>query len=1049
MTSTAFKIYNASAGAGKTFTLVKEYLILLLATDSPDTYRQILAITFTNKAVNEMKERVIDSLKEMASEDILSQPSDMFNQLCSALNTDPETLHRRAYRVLRRILHNYAFFDISTIDKFNHRLLRTFAHDLQLPVNFEVALDTDTLLNEAVDQLVYQAGNNALLTEMLVNYALEKTDDDKSWDISIDLKKIAKLLLEENHHKHIRQIESKSLSDLKQLSAQLKQQIDQVEKQLSENAESFFTLLRENGIEAGDFNRKYVPNFFEKVLKNTLKGTDINGQKWQENIASNALYTKTLEKKNPDKARLLDELQPQIVTLFHIASKLFFTKRFLENFRQKLLPLSLLSAINQELTAIKNSENLMLISEFNSILAQAISNQPAPYIYERLGEKYRHYFIDEFQDTSEMQWNNLLPLIANTLEGENLTGKRGSLMLVGDAKQAIYRWRGGKAEQFIELYNGTTTPFQVTPTVQSLPVNYRSYDRIIHFNNSFFQYVSGILSQDEYRDLYENKSCQQPNSKKGGTVSISFIDKDSDDINEAYCRETLQKIRELKNAGYGLSAICILTRKKKQGTALATYLQENDIPVISSESLLLKNHPKVEFLIHLLQYLQQSDNKEVLLQLAEFLAEQKAVDDKHSYFSSLLKNPINTWKEHDFSPEIFRQRPLYDAIQYAISSFELNDPSDAYLQSFLDEVLNQVNRNHSSVSEFLEYWEKHKDKLAINAPEGAEAVQIMTIHKSKGLQFPVVLFPFADTNIYDDREPLLWFPLDHQDFGIPYALVAKNKELAAYSNSAAAMVDHYNAMLELDSVNLLYVALTRAVEQLHIIGKTDIGTDGKEKLTSFSGLLIGYLRSEGLWEDDKFTYLLTPGDTPYQPWGKSYKASDKTETIRYTSNITAQSRFRIITRSGSLWDKGHHEAIERGNLFHALLSKVKYAGDIEDSLAQIIADGSIPASEKETVLNRLNAIVTHPDIAAYFNLPYIIYNERDIFTAKGELLRPDRIAVNPEDRTAVVLDYKTGSPDDKYKQQLSQYMEIVGEMGYRVTAGFIVFINDSPSVYRI
>ncbi|RAV28503.1 UvrD-helicase domain-containing protein [Sinomicrobium soli] len=1049
MTSTAFKIYNASAGAGKTFTLVREYLTLLLSSETPDTYRQILAITFTNKAVNEMKERVIDSLREMASEEILSEPSDMFLQLCESLKTAPETLHQRAGRVLKRILHNYAFFDISTIDKFNHRLLRTFAHDLQLPVNFEVALDTVSLLNEAVDRLVYKAGEDPVLTEVLVSYALEKADDDKSWDISLDLKKTARLLLQENHYEHIRQIESKSLSDLKQLSAVLKQQIGQTEKQLSENAKAFFDLLEENGIETTDFNRNLVPGFFEKAAGNSLKGTDLQGKKWQENISTDPLYTKTLEKKDPARAQLLDELQPHIATLFQTVSQLFFLKRFLENFRGKLIPLSLLSAINQELTAIKNSENLMLISEFNSILAEAVAHQPAPYIYERLGEKYRHYFIDEFQDTSEMQWNNLLPLIGSALEGETLTGKRGSLMLVGDAKQAIYRWRGGKAEQFIDLYNSNTAPFQVAQAVQPLPVNYRSYDRIIGFNNSFFKYISRFLSQDEYRDLYENKSYQEPNTKKGGTVSITFIDKNSDDLNEAYCRETLQKINSLTGAGYPLSAICVLTRKRSQGAMLATLLQENGIPVISSESLLLKNHPKVEFLVYLLHYLQQPDNRDVLLHLLEFLAEKEKTQDKHAYFSSGLENPGRVWKEHGFSPGIFRQRPLYDAIQYAISCFALNDPSDAYLQTFLDEVLNQVNRNHSSPSEFLEYWEKQKDSLAINAPDGAEAVQIMTIHKSKGLQFPVVLFPFADTNIYDDREPLLWFPIDREHYGIPYALVARNRELAAFSDRAADMVARYDAMLELDSFNLLYVALTRAVEQLHIIGKTDMDKSGRENLKSFSGLLISYLRSEGWWEDGKFSYQLTPGNTPYQPTDRSYRASGKTGIIPYFSNISAQARFRIITRSGSLWDAGRNDAIERGNIYHTLLSQVNHAGDIENTLVKTIAEGSIPASDKDRILIQLKAIVSHPDIAAYFRSPYIIHNERDIFTAGGELLRPDRIAINPDDHTAVILDYKTGSPDSKYERQVTRYMEVVGEMGYRITAGFIVFINDPVKIYRV
>ncbi len=1049
LSDTTFQIYNASAGSGKTFTLVREYLKLLLRSDYPDTYKQILAITFTNKAVNEMKERVIRSLREMASEDILSSPTDMFLQLGKDLNTDSITLHNRSRNVLKRILHNYAFFDIATIDKFNHRLLRAFAHDLHLPVNFEVAIDTVSLLNEAVDRLVYQAGEDQLLTRVLVDFALEKADDDKSWDISLDLKKIARLLLEENHYEHIRDIENKSLSDLRELANILQKQISEDEDKMSETAATFFSIITSNDLAPEDFTRSSIPNFFQKARENILKSIDFQKKKWQDEIHSAALYTKTTEKKSPEKTVIIDEMQPRIATLFEQCKRLFFHIQFLRNFRSKLIPLSLLSAINRELNHIKEAENLMPISEFNRILAGVITDQPAPFIYERLGEKYRHYFIDEFQDTSEMQWKNLQPLIGNALEGETITGKRGSLMLVGDAKQAIYRWRGGKAEQFISLYNREDVPFQVDPRVEQLPVNYRSYDEIIAFNNRFFKHAAAHLSHPEYRDLYENKSYQETNPKKGGVVSITFLEKDSQDIRQDYCDTTLQKIEALRDQGYTLSAICILTRKRDQGALLAEHLQENGIPVISSESLLLKSHPKIVFLIHLMSYFLQTDNREIRLKLLEFLAESENTEDKHLFFTSGLADMATVWETHNFSPDIFLERPLFDAVQYAISCFSLNDPSDAYLQSFLDEILEQVNRNHTGPAEFLSYWEKKKDTLGIAAPEGINAVQIMTIHKSKGLQFPIVLFPFADTNIYEDREPLIWFPVDRQTFGIPYALISKNKDLEYLNEYGAEMVQAYDAKLELDSFNILYVALTRAVEQLHIIGKKDTDRNGNENTRSFSGLFINFLKAEGYWIEDQATYQLPPGEHPDSIPGKptTTKRSDNPK-IPYTSNVSANRKFRIITRAGSLWSAGLDKAIETGNIYHMLLARIRYATDVDHVVREAVLQGHITHTEEDRFLERLRTLTTHTEIGRYYTPDYTIYNERDIFTEKGEILRPDRIATD-NTGNAFLLDYKTGSYDTKYESQVRQYMQVLTDMGYKATRGYLVFIDNDIRIYPV
>ncbi|MFI2741556.1 UvrD-helicase domain-containing protein [Zhouia sp. PK063] len=1033
MKTVPFQIYNASAGSGKTFTLVKEYLKIVLGSSKTDHFKNILAITFTNKAVNEMKERVIKSLNEFANEQILEQPTDMFTLITQELKILPAQTHDRSKNILKRILHNYAFFDIVTIDKFNHRIIRTFAHDLALPLNFEVALDTDILLQEAVDNLVYKAGKDKTLTTILVDFALEKTDDDKSWDITLELKKFAKLLLEENHSQHITQLEGLSLDHFINLSKNIKQHIAALKKQLKNEAQAFFELINENSISAASFSRGSIPNFFKKVVEENF---NMNfGLQWEQNIADKPLYTKAV----PEAEKMaIDGIQQQIATLFHTVKNQIFQLRFLENFYKNVVPLSLLNAINHELNNIKEQDNLMLISEFNAIISNAIANQPAPFIYERLGEKYRHYFIDEFQDTSEMQWLNLQPLIGNAISGENLAGEQGTLMIVGDAKQAIYRWRGGKAEQFINLYN-KQNPFPTEEiSVKNLPKNFRSFDTVIQFNNNFFKHISPFLSSAAYADLFANKSYQETNAKSGGLVQLTFVEKD-DDKDQTYCQNTLENIKQALQDGFDLKDICILTQKKKQGFAIANFLLEQDIPIISSESLLLKNNEKIQFLIALITLAVQPNRLEIQAQLLSLLAT-FSKEEKHTFITKYLKNTEVLYLDYKFSSPLFLQLPFYNAVEYAIHCFDLADDSDAYLQYFLDEILDFNLKQNGSFSEFLSYWDKKKDRLSIVAPLGVNAVQIMTIHKSKGLEFPVVIFPYAEAKITEEIDPKLWIPVTQENFGMPYALVSKNKDVAELSEGTKFLYDEDQWKVELDKFNVLYVALTRAVERLYIISKKDI-TKGGENTNSIAGLFINFLKEKQLWDDHKNVF--TFGE-PAKKTSKS-QTENKQEDIPFISDLKLGNTFKIITKSGSLWNTTQQIAIDRGNLYHYLLSEIKYETDVASVIDEAFLNGQIAATDKENVYQDILKVVAHPDLTVYFQPPFEVFNEKEIITKSKQIYRLDRLVISPN-KEAIIIDYKTGSPDKKHEEQLETYSAIVLQMGYKVIKKVLVYINDTIDI---
>ncbi|MCM5662107.1 UvrD-helicase domain-containing protein [Galbibacter mesophilus] len=1037
MNAAPFQIFNASAGSGKTFTLVKRYLSILLGSSNRDAFKQVLAVTFTNKAVNEMKERVLKNLHEFSSEEILNNPTDIFSLIAEEIGVSPKELHERSKAVLTRILHNYAFFDIVTIDKFNHRLLRTFAFDLKLPTNFEVSLDEEALYNEAVDNLIYQAGEDPLLTEVLLNFALEKTDDDKSWDIARDLREIAKLLSKEEYLEHVKFLGDKSLEDFKELGILLKKMSRQQEEALVENAQGLLDLFSEKGLERLDFNSGRLPDRLKKIAEKSFSHNWSAG--WVENIDSKPLYAGKVPKNNPATAALLDELQPKIASEFIKIKEGVIQLEFLKNFYKNLVPLSLLSAINSEVKKIKEDRNQLLISDFNRLISSAIAKQPAPFIYERIGEKYKNYFIDEFQDTSTMQWENMQPLVSNALETEISSGKTGTLLIVGDAKQAIYRWRGGKAEQFIELYN-QNSPFQTQPHVEPLPRNFRSCDEIVEFNNRFFAHVSQFLNNETYRDLFKNHSHQQTNEKQGGYIDFTFIDKaeNKESEEDLYCKAALETVISSIKNGYSYGDICILTRAKKQGIKIADYFSEHEIPIISSESLLLKNDKKVAFLIDLLSYFVQPDDLEVQWKILRFLADEKQVEDYDTFFRKFLNNMDFLFLEENFHSAYFLELPFYNAMEYAINSFNLAGTSEAALEFFLDEVLDFTQQQNGSIQSFLSHWDHKKDSLSIVAPSSLDAVQIMTVHKSKGLEFPVVIFPYADTDIYREMNFQIWFPVDKDLFGIDYALFSSKNVVSNSSETGKLLIEAHEQKQELDQINILYVALTRAAEQLYIISKKDIKANGVENEKTFSGMFIGFLKEEGKWTDTENHYSF---GNPKRQVVKNTKKTTVSKSLPFISNTSFGQSFQLVTKAGSLWGSKQQMAIDKGNVYHHLLASIYTEDDIANVIENAINNGLISSEEESTYSGYLQNLVTHPGLKEYFSEDYEVFNEREIITAEGILLRPDRFVVKGEE--AVIIDYKTGTPSENHAFQIQRYAQALTEMGYQVKKRILVYINEN------
>ncbi len=1052
MQSPSFSIYDASAGSGKTYTLVKEYLKIILSSPKNDAYRNILAITFTNKAVHEMKSRIVGSLSEFAKDDPSPKAADLMEDLSRDTGLSIIKIKTKSQQIIKHLIHNYAAFDISTIDKFTHKVIRAFAHDLNLPMTFEVTLDTENLLVEAVDAIIAQAGEDETLTKLLIDFTMEKTDDDKSWDVSREILDTGRLVLNENNRNEILHFQDKTIEEFVEIKAKMQTLCKELEKTNEELAVKAIELIDKNGIDLKSFSRGTFPNHLESIRGGKFNPKNKNFHEFDD-IAIN--------KTAKDRA-LIENIIPELLQILKEVYQNFEKRDFYKAFLKNITPLSLLNTVSNELAKIQSEQNILSISEFNAIIHREIQNQPAPFIYERLGERYRNFFIDEFQDTSEMQWQNLIPLIDNSLSGLDDLGNKGTLMIVGDPKQSIYRWRGGKAEQFIELSKDVNPFNNPDKQLKHLNTNYRSYSEVIEFNNAFFKLISAEFSNEDYKDLYENHSFQNTNSKKGGYVDISFlpiVDKndfaDEEEVvekSDLYVLATLNTIQEVIKQGFEYKDIVVLTRKRDQGIAIANYLTEQGIPLLSSETLMIQNAAEVRLIVHLLRYLNNSANLESKAHFLHFLASNRDLSMPIHDFIALgmsyklekeFENCLLTF-DVSFSFEDVRKKSLYEAVEIIISKFILPSEGNAYVQFFLDIVLERDIRNQAGVSDFLVFWDKNAEKFSIPSPEGNNAVRIMTIHKSKGLEFPVVIMPFADEDYNRKPKDKLWLDTEEIDLGVPKALVDNSSAVESFGESASAVFNLKKQEELLDNINVLYVALTRAEEQLYVISQSLKAKNDGEYPNNMASFFIKFLINEGIYDEEKLNYEF--GNKARL--SKVSKTVDLVKTIPIVREVLNPKNIKIAQREALMWGTHQQEAISYGNIVHEILAFVKDKSDIDLAVAKSLENGLITYDQVDQVLQTLREIVNHPEIAICFNGNDTVLNEQTIVQKEGRILKPDRV-VFLENNEALLLDYKTGAVNAKYQQQIQEYQDAIEDLGYKVLKKALVYIGAEIEVVNL
>lgn len=1034
-TSTQYIVYNASAGSGKTYTLVRDYLKLLFTHKDPFYFRHILAITFTNKASLEMKERIMHSLQDFS----INHDSDLANELRDFAKMNAEQFKAHAVMVYQAILNDYSGFNITTIDSFTHNIVRTFALDFGLTNDFDIELDAKKILSEAVDAIIAQIGKDEKLTEVLVNFSLQQSDDDKAWDISQNLYDFAEILLNESDRTEFKSLLDKKIDDYESLKKKLHHIINSLQSEIKSIGASALQIIEDNGLVQGDFLRGSIPKHFENLTVNWDSAKFFEASTVRKNIENGDYYAKS---KSQDIKSRIEQIMPSIAELYYQSEQVYSKIKTYDFWYKSLFPMALLNYVFNALEEIKSEHNVQFISDFNELIQSKVKNEPAPFIYERLGEKFKHYFIDEMQDTSVLQWDNLIALIDNAMSQE------GSLLLVGDAKQSIYRWRGGVPEQFIHLARpDSNLPFHVEKQVESLETNYRSYSHVIDFNNAFFANVSGIMRKAEYKWLYDHETTQHYNSKTGGYVQLEFMNPGltTEERKEFYPQKVLEIIQQI-DKGFELKDICVLVRFNTHGNIIAQYLTENGIPVLSSENLLLSQNTYINFLINTLHYFQNPSDKVRLYNMLDFLWSYKQVKlSQHDFISQLIDKSesevmqdLVTYGIH-FQVNVFYTLPLYDAVEYCIRVFEMNSKSDVYLLYFLEIVLDFQSSMGSDFIGFLEYWEQKREQLSISVPENKNAVKIMSVHKSKGLQFPVVIFPY-DLEIYKVRNDKVWYQMEESMEDFDKVLINFREDLKFTDLNGRALYEDFKAKKEFDNINLLYVALTRAVEQLYIITDYHSNTSGL-KLGFYSGWFMHFIQNQNLFEEGKNVY--TFGNATKVSSSNVETDATSTNVIfdEFISSDPQDHRLVFYTKGGELWETEQGKAINFGNLIHEILSSIVTADELDMVLANYVQNGLLPQQEIQLVKTMVEKVLYHPLIKKYYEQNHQVMSEREMVDNRGHILIPDRIVFFSPTEIGL-LDYKTGVAYEEHQQQVNRYAKVLQEMGYKVVEKYLVYIGE-------
>lgn len=1047
-----FHVYKSSAGSGKTHTLTMVYLSIVLK--RPTDFRHILAITFTNKAANEIKQRILDTLKFLSSADVAALSGfdkEKLNQLCERTGLEPMPLQENARQALGLILHHYHDFAVSTIDSFVHKIIRTFAFDLKLMSNFEVEMDTDMLLRLTVDKVLADAGRNAGLTSILVNYIEDQADNDENWQIDTLLTSFAKNLFNESAAGYIDRIGAYTPESIKALQNNISEYIRKFYEEIENLGNQAISLIDSHHISPDVFYRKDsgIYGYFNDPVKRIEKG---GPNKYVIETVEQGKWTPANNKLIKDEEALM-EIKDDLLSIYHrmqrLAEERFPQVVLYGILRNNLYPMAVLNALSERLSLVLKERNVVPIAAFNKIISEIVMHEPVPFIYERTGEKYRHFLVDEFQDTSVMQWQNLLPMLDNALSTGHLN------MIVGDGKQAIYRWRNGDADQFVNLPQVSNPTGSLIVAQRSaslareffqdkLTKNWRSRKEIVDFNNRFFCFAASWFLNE--KSIYYDEVMQEADpAKTGGLIRITLYTGTADNYEEAMCDQVLDCVNENVRAGYQPGDICILVRTNVAGQVIASHLTESGIKVVSSDSLLLNNAAEVQFLISWFRLLFNPQDIVSAAHILEYLYScgTFGAAARHAMLQQSLDIALfyKLLDENGFHINVqeLEAQALFDQTQTLIRIFRLNEIAPLYTQFFLDQILSFSLGSDQGISGFLEYWEQQKAGLSVVLPASADAVQVMTIHKAKGLEFPVVIAAFVDYTVRTGRD-YTWVTLEDDPL-LPEVKVAMLKLTQKVLNTPfAALYEEEKAKAYLDLLNMLYVTLTRPSERLFVFTGKLPEKDSASQTKTMTDLFAAFYVENN--HDPRLNPVMEMGKGTCIR-GYEWKPNEAL-LPEFISNAW-HHRIVIASRAPDYWLVDAPEAIQAaGLMMHEALKAISVAEDVKPAVERLLGEGSISPEQAANIEKHLKALMNHQVAGMFFEPGIRGINEAEILTRGGKSCRPDRIVFRPG-RTDVI-DYKTGTEHQSHHHQVQQYASLLTAMGYPQVKAWLIYLGDEIKV---
>ncbi len=1031
-----FKVYKSSAGSGKTFRLTLEYLKLALA--APNEFGRILAITFTIKASQEMKSRILEAASAIAKSNdfpLQGQNKAIFEQLVKETEFNEGELRHRAKLLEKEILHNYSDFAVSTIDSFSHRLVRSFAFELNLPVNFKVELDQDLIAEMVVDRFMDEIGRDKKLTSFLQKVFLQHLENKENTNLRSKIEETADLMVKPESLKAVQALSNKKFSDLVKVRQNVWAEIGKLKQQIQEVAANAIELYKAKGLQANDFSHSDLPKFFTRIFdENYAEPSD----RLQKQLNGDTTFYKSSAP--TETKQKIDSISTMLSETGLLIAELIPRLRLLQHVAPHLDLLALINSLKKHHKDFQREEELFSISDFDTIINNEVKDQPIPFIYEKVGTWYKHILIDEFQDTSITQWENLLPLIIEMVDKQQKT------LLVGDAKQAIYRWRGGETTLLSDLpkVKGKEA-HQIQSLVREfnehkLGENWRSRANLIDFNNEFFErLVQNPEFSDEaiYTDLAQNKTGQ---TRPGGYITIELFASDDQenegapDHKEKRLIKLVEQVKNLEDQGFNLNQIAVLNRTNTNNMLCSRALINAGIDIVSRESLLLKNHPLVCLYPAIIAWFIQPENQIVQAQITQQLYNVKAVKGNlHEMLVSMQSKRFGShsafahWLQEyglSFSLLDLTGLPYYSLWEKLLTHFP-NNQSSAFISFFGNGLWNIIATNGNDAAFILDWWEEKKDKLYLDSAQMENGVKVMTIHKSKGLEFEGVIIPFADWSFstFTDRE---WVTADMEDIDKVEQI---NIPITRSGLEGTALDDVYQTNRRntlLDNYNLLYVATTRAKSELHIFADEKSASN---KVNSLIDLFLGESRA------------YSKGEPVILKDDEAKKKIPRTRKTDYPRADNVLESIKIKNRSARIWNEEKRDSISYGNAVHSILSFIKTEDDVPSALARAYSRGWIKSDEAAEIENQIKELIHHEKLAKYFTESANLLSEQKILLPSGKLYIPDRMLLNRGSKAANLLDFKTGSEKNAHETQLTNYVITLADMGYKVNEALLVYMD--------